>query len=315
MDGTIQLTTSGVVNYDATRRVIILDHSQPYPLTKGQPVYIADGQHRIEALKICSGLSPIVLSESVEVSIKQNQSPAAMYLDFIVANFLQKPPRKALEQKLIEMLERMTGFEDIPALPAEIARKVDEGRLGKSVRIVERLAKDSQSPFYGNIILFGSKETVRRPKLKQETLVDALNLEVFRAYRPLNDNDVDFDTCYRMLRNFFLAVDRAMVKNGNRSKSRLYTGMGVMLACKMSHYIFEEALEKTKFTEDFFLAEIKKGLLGMEDTYPGISTPDWWEYYRHGGDLVGIRGGNLGGVTELYNEFRKSLNEARRKGI
>lgn len=156
------------------------------------PLYITDGQHRIDSFKININNGQDFSNYFVPVTIT-NFTLEEEIAHFRKINTTQNRASVGLNQQLRSVLANQYGMDLTPEERAE----------DRAVKIITRLATDPESPWYDRIQLGGRRRTLQQTAA-QGTFVRAIR-RMFQSGR-FNNPEEDMNQVYQVFFDFWSAV-------------------------------------------------------------------------------------------------------------
>ena len=292
---TIFLATDQELKFDADKNQMSFDTEEVCPFG------VVDGQHRIEGLIRAaaneSGLSGFKLPATVAVSLDDTHQ---MY-HFYIVNTTQQSVEPALQQQITSRFTDMKGIYDLPYLPHWLEKKVASGTDQQGIRLAELLNGDPGSPFKGRIQMANDAGGGKN-KIKQASLVNMFKQHIFAPVNPIVLRELDPEKRNQIVLNYFAAIDRIFVSDGNRELSRVYTNNGLFFFLVISKWVFTSMYASgLNFNEESITQAINRAVGEMEPPYHEISDPNWW-LPGHGSISL-----NRANATAYASEFAKAL--------
>jgi DGQHR domain-containing protein len=185
---------------------VILNSRKPLKVTKRDdgtalldvseadfPLFITDGQHRIEALKLAQNNGVELDNYEMAVTITQFSLDEEIQHFRKINTSANKAP-KGLDQQLRHTLGREFGFN----------RTREEQAEDRAVAIVTRLVTDEESPWFDKIALGGQRRKMTQTST-QAPLVRSM-ITMFQKGRFSNPEE-DMNEVYRIFSDFWKAVE------------------------------------------------------------------------------------------------------------
>ena len=266
---TIFLATDKSLEYDEDSKILTFDTEKVGPFS------IVDGQHRIEGLRKAIDKKPKMRHFQLPVTIASSLDNTHQMYHFYIVNTTQVSVDASMVQQITRRFTEMEGVEELPYIPFWLQRRIAGGRDASSLRMVEFLNEDPDSPLYGLVQMANDPD--RRNKIKQSSIVNVVSKEVLVASNPLSVQETDPDRAARILLNYFRAIDRMFVDGRNRKKTVVYKSNGIFFFLGISKWVFNAIYSSTKdFTIKSITQIIERALDELDEEYRQIGSADWW---------------------------------------
>ena len=299
---TIFLATDREIDFDADKNEMCFETDEVCPFS------VVDGQHRISGL---------LKSVSSEHALRDFKLPAtiAVSLDdthqmyhFYIVNTQQQPVEAALQQQITRRFTDMNGVEDLPYLPHWLAAMVSRGTDAHSLRLVEFLNENPDSPLQGRVQM-ANDFAGNKGRIKQAGLVNMFKSNVFTSINPIFMREPDHEKRNQIMLHYFRAVDRLFVPHGKSESSRVYQNNGLFFFLVISKWVFTSMYaDGLNFTEDAIAQTIEGALAELDPPYQDIAEPNWWLPGSVSGSL------NRASATLYASEFSQALVRSQSHG-
>lgn len=266
---TIFLATDKSLDYNEDSSILTFDTGIVGPFS------VVDGQHRIEGLRKAIEIEPAMRDFQLPVTIASSLDNTHQMYHFYIVNTTQVSVDASMVQQITRRFTEMEGIKELPYIPFWLQRRIAGGRDASSLRMVEFLNEDPDSPLYGLVQM--ANDPVSRNKIKQSSIVNVISKEVLVASNPLSVQETDPVRAARILLNYFRAIDRMFVDGRDRKKTVVYKSNGIFFFLGISKWVFSAIYSSTKdFTIMSIEQIIERALAEIDDEYRLIGSPDWW---------------------------------------
>ena len=266
---TIFLATDKSLRYDRALNTLTFDTEEVGPFS------VVDGQHRIEGLRQAIDKKPKMLDFQLPVTIASNLDNTHQMYHFYIVNTTQVSVDASMVQQITRRFTEMDGVEELPYIPFWLQRRIAGGRDASSLRMVEFLNEDPDSPLYGLVQMANDPNS--RNKIKQSSIVNVVKKEVLVASNPLSVQETDPDRAARILLNYFRVIDQMFVDGRDKKKTVVYKSNGIFFFLGISKWVFNAIYSSTRdFTVKSISQTIEGAMEELDEEFRQIGSPDWW---------------------------------------
>jgi DGQHR domain-containing protein len=288
----IFLATSKDIDFNESNNTIEIDTSVLCPFL------VVDGQHRLEGLKIAAKKDERVKDFEIPVNIAVKLSRIDQMVHFFMVNTTQKSVDKSIEQRILARLTARYKTENLPSLPKQMLKNIEQGKVEKALDYVEFLNKTEGSPWLGKIRMTNER-TKDGKKINQGTFVRAIEKHVTTASNPLIAFG-NIEKSKKVFLNYWKALAN-ILDDGNETV--LYKHNGVELFCRFSTPFFQKMQNLNSFKVDDMTKALQECFDNIEDDeYTGIGHPQFWKV----GDKAS--GMNRSMIGQIYHVMVRALH-------
>lgn len=285
----IFIATDKTLAFNPTNNTIEIDIDEVGPFN------VVDGQHRVEGLRMAVEKDKRVLEFEVPVNIGINLSEIEQMCHFLIVNTTQKSVEEGVAQRIRARLTRALELEEIPNLPKWILNSVQKGEDEKSLRYVDFLNTDKDSPWYNKIKMANDEDN--KGSINQKSFVKAIKKYILVANNPVFNTEPE-DRQHRIFLNYWKAVTNII---GNEEATVLFKYNGVELFCKFCVPFFNKIINIGNYKVATMQVLFEQVFDNVEGDGVGVGHTDFWV---KGGTASGL---NTGALSKINNEMVKAL--------
>ena len=268
------LATGGVISYDESTKELFFESTPDAGIC---PFDIVDGQHRIEGLKMAAKENKRLRNFPISTIIAHEMTEAERMLQFVTVNTKQQPVNEGVAQHIIARFTGMDGLEQLPYLPQWLERQVKTGDNELALRIAKFLNDEDSSPWRGRIRFADNDTRDPRITINQAAFVRSVRRHLLAKNHPLSQVVTDEQRQRRILRNFWIAVERIFISTDADEKSVVFKTTGL----EFFHSISAPVINQLAKRMDYTVEAIEECIESVGDYLPSsaaeMMSPEFWQ--------------------------------------